>query len=101
MDDGVLRRLRDAITQVLSPEVKGGAFRDALTKVVNIIDSPELSSDDLSKSGMTNSDRLRLKEFASHVQDYPRKIPHHFLEYKGVEDMLIRIKNNIETIINV
>ena len=101
MDDGVLRKLHDAITQVLSPEVKGGALRDALTEVVNVIDSPELSSDELSKLGMNDSERLRLEEFASHVQDYPRKIPHHYLEYKGCEDMLIRIKNNIETIINV
>ena len=44
MDDGVLRKLHDAITQVLSPEVKGGALRDALTEVVNVIDSPEPSN---------------------------------------------------------
>lgn len=101
MENDVLRKLHDAITQVLSPEVKGGAFRDALTKVVNVIDSPELSSDELSKLGMTDSERLRLKEFAGIVQDYQKKIPHHYLEYKGCKDMLIRIKNNIGKILNV
>lgn len=98
MEKDVLIRLHDAINQVLSPNVQGSDLRAALDEV-NSITSSELTFEDLSKLRLNSCEWARINRLIGDVHKMRRSVSHKVLKDVGIEDVLIRIKTNIEKII--